>query len=82
MGAFKAYDFRGVFGKDFDLDTVYKFGFFLPSLLKTDKVLVGRDHSADVRSLVTRHHRRGCRCIRHGPDHHSDGLLLHRTAPF
>lgn len=43
MGAFKAYDFRGVFGKDFDLDTVYKFGFFLPSLLKTDKVLVGRD---------------------------------------
>lgn len=43
MGAFKAYDFRGVFGKDFDLDTVYKFGFFLPLLLKTDKVLVGRD---------------------------------------
>lgn len=43
MGAFKAYDFRGVFGKDFDLDTVYKFGFFLPSLLKTNKVLVGRD---------------------------------------
>ena len=43
MSAFKAYDFRGVFGKDFDLDTVYKFGFFLPSLLKTDKVLVGRD---------------------------------------
>ena len=43
MGAFKAYDFRGVFGKDFDLETVYKFGFFLPSLLKTDKVLVGRD---------------------------------------
>ena len=43
MGAFKAYDFRGIFGKDFDLDTVYKFGFFLPSLLKADKVLVGRD---------------------------------------
>lgn len=43
MSAFKAYDFRGTFGKDFDLDTVYKFGFFLPSLLKTDKVLVGRD---------------------------------------
>ncbi len=43
MGAFKAYDFRGVFGKDFDLDTVYKFGFFLPSLLNTDRVLVGRD---------------------------------------
>lgn len=43
MGAFKAYDFRGTFGKDFDLDTVYKFGYFLPSLLKTNKVLVGRD---------------------------------------
>lgn len=43
MGAFKAYDFRGVYGKDFDLDTIYKFGFFLPALLNTDKVLVGRD---------------------------------------
>ncbi|MDY6326460.1 MAG: phosphomannomutase/phosphoglucomutase [Bacteroidales bacterium] len=43
MGAFKAYDFRGVFGKDFSLETIYKFGFFLPSLLKADKVLVGRD---------------------------------------
>ena len=43
MGAFKAYDFRGIFGQDFDLDTVYKFGYFLPSLLKTDKVLIGRD---------------------------------------
>lgn len=43
MSAFKAYDFRGVFGKDFDLDTVYRFGFFLPSLLNTTKVLVGRD---------------------------------------
>ena len=43
MSAFKAYDFRGIFGKDFDLDTIYKFGYFLPSLLKTDKVLIGRD---------------------------------------
>ena len=43
MGAFKAYDFRGVFGNDFDLDTIYKFGFFLPSLLKADKILIGRD---------------------------------------
>ena len=43
MGAFKAYDFRGVYGKDFDLDTIYKFGFFLPSLLKADKILIGRD---------------------------------------
>ena len=43
MGAFKAYDFRGIYGKDFDLDTIYKFGFFLPSLLNADKVLIGRD---------------------------------------
>lgn len=43
MGAFKAYDFRGIFGKDFDLETVYKFGYFLPKLLETNKVLVGRD---------------------------------------
>ena len=43
MGAFKAYDFRGIFGKDFDLETIYKFGFFLPGLLNADKVLVGRD---------------------------------------
>ncbi len=43
MSAFKAYDFRGTFGKDFDLDTVYKFGYFLPRLLNADKVLVGRD---------------------------------------
>ena len=43
MGAFKQYDFRGVFGKDFTTDDIYRFGFFLPSLLKADKVLVGRD---------------------------------------
>lgn len=43
MGAFKAYDFRGIYGKDFDLETIYRFGFFLPSLLKADKVLIGRD---------------------------------------
>lgn len=43
MGAFKAYDFRGVYGKDFTLDDIYKFGFFLPTLLNTNKVLIGRD---------------------------------------
>lgn len=43
MGAFKAYDIRGVYNKDFDKDTVYKIGFFLPSLLKSDHVVVGRD---------------------------------------
>lgn len=43
MGAFKAYDFRGVFNKDFNLEEIYKIGFFLPKLLSTNKILVGRD---------------------------------------
>lgn len=43
MGAFHAYDIRGIYGVDFDKTTVYKIGFFIPELLKTDKVLVGRD---------------------------------------
>lgn len=43
MGAFHAYDIRGVYNKDFDKNTVYKVGYFIPSLLGTDKVLVGRD---------------------------------------
>lgn len=43
MGAFKAYDFRGVFEKDFTLEDIYRIGFFLPKLLKVNKVLVGRD---------------------------------------
>lgn len=43
MGAFKAYDIRGVYNKDFNKDDVYKIGYFLPKLLNTNKVLVGRD---------------------------------------
>lgn len=43
MGAFHAYDIRGVYNKDFDKYIVYKVGFFLSELLKTDRVLVGRD---------------------------------------
>jgi phosphomannomutase len=43
MSAFKAYDFRGIYNQDFTLDTIYKFGYFLPKLLKTDKILIGRD---------------------------------------
>lgn len=43
MGAFHAYDIRGVYNVDFDKDTAYKVGYFLPELLSTDKVLVGRD---------------------------------------
>lgn len=43
MGAFHAYDIRGVYNVDFDKEIAYKTGFFLPELLQTDKVLVGRD---------------------------------------
>ena len=43
MGAFHAYDIRGVYNVDFDKETVYKVGYFLPELLSADKVLVGRD---------------------------------------
>ena len=43
MGAFHAYDIRGVYGVDFDAKTAYKVGYFLPELLSADKVLVGRD---------------------------------------
>ena len=43
MGAFHAYDIRGIYGVDFDKDTAYKVGYFIPELLQTAKVLVGRD---------------------------------------
>ena len=43
MGAFHAYDIRGIYGVDFDKETAYKVGYFIPELLNTDKVLVGRD---------------------------------------
>ena len=43
MGAFHAYDIRGIYNVDFDRTLAYKVGYFLPELLKTDKVLVGRD---------------------------------------
>lgn len=43
MGAFHAYDIRGIYNTDFNKEDVYKIGFFLPKLLKTNKVLVGRD---------------------------------------
>lgn len=43
MGAFHSYDIRGIYNVDFDKNTVYKVGYFLPKLLNADKVLVGRD---------------------------------------
>ncbi|MCI1778951.1 MAG: phosphomannomutase/phosphoglucomutase [Bacteroidales bacterium] len=55
MGAFHAYDIRGVYGVDFDGDIVYKTGYFLPELLKTRKVLIGRDarvSSPEIRDFL------------------------------
>lgn len=46
MKAFKAYDIRGVYTEDFNKDDVYRMGYFLPELMKTEKILVGRDARA------------------------------------
>ena len=43
MSFFKAYDMRGTFGVDFDLDTVYKVGKALPQVVGGGRWLVGRD---------------------------------------
>ncbi len=43
MKAFHAYDVRGIYNVDFDKTDAYKIGFFLPKLLNTNKILVGRD---------------------------------------
>ena len=43
MGFFKAYDMRGTFGSDFDLDTVFRVGRELPGVIGAKKFLIGRD---------------------------------------
>ena len=43
MSFFKAYDMRGEFGTDFDLETVFRIGRWLPLLLGARRMLVGRD---------------------------------------
>lgn len=43
MKAFKAYDIRGVYGRDLTGDAVYRIGFHLPGLLQAERVLVGYD---------------------------------------
>ena len=57
MGFFKAYDMRGTFGTDFDLDTVYRVGKALPRVVGGGKWLVGRDcreTSEDMRGALVR----------------------------
>ena len=43
MSFFKAYDMRGTFGADFDLDTVYRVGRELPGVIGAKTFLIGRD---------------------------------------
>lgn len=43
MSIFKAYDIRGVYNQDFSRADVYNIGYHLPTLLRADRVLVGRD---------------------------------------
>ena len=40
MGAFHAYDIRGIYNVDLNTESVYKMGFFLPSVLGTSKIAV------------------------------------------
>jgi Phosphomannomutase len=57
MGAFHAYDIRGVYGKDFNKNDVYRIGYFLPQLLGTTKILVGRDareSSPEIHEALTK----------------------------
>ena len=43
MGVFKSYDIRGIYNREWDKDLAYRIGFFLPALLETKRILVGRD---------------------------------------
>jgi len=43
MKAFHAYDIRGIYNEDFNKNDAYKVGYFLPKLLNTNKILIGRD---------------------------------------
>ena len=60
LKAFHAYDIRGRFGIDLTVDIAYKVGYFLPELLDTRRVLLGRDmrlsspalHEAVLRGLL------------------------------
>lgn len=57
MGFFKAYDMRGTFGTDFDLETVYRVGKALVKVVGGRRWLVGRDcreTSADIRDALVR----------------------------
>ena len=60
LKAFHAYDIRGHFGADLTVDIAYKVAYFLPELLDTRRVLIGRDmrlsspalHDAVIKGLL------------------------------
>ncbi|MBQ1754921.1 MAG: hypothetical protein II002_08290, partial [Bacteroidales bacterium] len=60
LKAFHAYDIRGHFGTDLTEDLAYKVAYFLPELLDTHRILLGRDmrlsspalHEAVLRGLL------------------------------
>ena len=60
LKAFHAYDIRGRFGVDLTVDIAYKVAYFIPELLGTRRVLLGRDmrlsspalHDAVLRGLL------------------------------
>lgn len=43
MKVFKAYDIRGKWNTDFNIEDVYRIGFFLPKILNANTILIGRD---------------------------------------
>lgn len=57
MKAFHAYDIRGIYNEDFNKDDAYRIGFYLPKLLKTKKILIGRDvriSSPEIHSFLVK----------------------------
>ncbi|PLW93639.1 MAG: phosphomannomutase/phosphoglucomutase [Marinilabiliales bacterium] len=46
MSAFHAYDIRGIYNTDFNKETVYRIGYYLPQVLDAKKILIGRDARA------------------------------------
>lgn len=57
MGIFKANDIRGIFPHELDRERIWRIGFYLSTILKTDSILVGRDtrnSSDEVFELLTK----------------------------
>jgi phosphomannomutase len=53
MGIIKANDIRGIFPEELDRETLYKIGFFLPQILRTQKILIGRDSRLSSDEIFT-----------------------------